>query len=144
MPRLSRIQHEYVEFIPARLEEGQLYISQKYRTATHLCCCGCGMEVVTPLNPAKWQLSDHGASVSLYPSIGNWSFPCRSHYWISHGRIRWAGAMSDRQIRRVQANDHRAVELEAQRESGMDQPRGETPQFASWMTRVIAWLRRLW
>lgn len=144
MPQLHRIQHEYVEFIPARVEEGRLYISQKYRTATHLCCCGCGMEVVTPLNPAKWQLSDHGATVSLYPSIGNWSFPCRSHYWISHGKIRWAGAMSDRQIKRVRANDHRAVEFEAQMESQVDRPREETVPPASWGKRFIGWLRRLW
>ncbi|MFW2355676.1 DUF6527 family protein [Hydrogenophaga sp.] len=144
MSRLNRIQHEYVEFIPARLEEGRLYISQKYRTATHLCCCGCGMEVVTPLNPAKWHLSNHGDTVSLHPSIGNWGFPCRSHYWITSGKIRWASAMSDGQIRRVRANDHRAVELQARRESGVDTPKAQTAQPSSQVTNFIAWLRRLW
>jgi hypothetical protein len=143
MARLNRIQHEYVDFIPARLEGGRLYISMKYRTATHLCCCGCGMEVVTPLNPAKWHLSDHGATVSLHPSIGNWSFPCRSHYWITSGKVLWASSMSEGQIRRVRAGDHRAVEVEAQRESRVDQPREETTQSVSWVTRFIEWLRRL-
>ncbi|WP_432432138.1 DUF6527 family protein [Candidatus Accumulibacter phosphatis] len=96
------------------------------------------MEVVTPLSPAKWQLSDHWATVSLHPSIGNWSFPCRSHYWISHGKIRWAGAMSDQQIKRVRANDHRAIEFEAQ----MDRPSEEKVPPVSWGKRFIAWLRR--
>lgn len=144
MPQLNRIQHEYVEFIPTRLEEGRLYISRKYRTATHLCCCGCGMEVVTPLNPAKWQLSDHGAAVSLYPSIGNWSFPCRSHYWISHGRVRLAGTMSDVQIERVRANDHRAVEHEARPRARTSLPGMGKATSPGWVDRFVAWLRRLW
>jgi hypothetical protein len=37
-------------------------------------------------------------TVSLDPSIGNWQFPCRSHYWIRRERIVWAPAMSDRAI----------------------------------------------
>jgi len=28
--------------------------------------------------------------VSLAPSIGNWSFPCNSHYWITGNEVRWA------------------------------------------------------
>lgn len=142
MPRLNQIQHEYVEFIPTRLEEGHLYISQKYRTATHLCCCGCGMEVVTPLNPAKWQLSDHGPTVSLYPSIGNWSFPCRSHYWISRGKVRWASTMSGAQVQRVRKRDHHAVELEAKMESRMSKPSEERISTIWWLDRLLAWLRR--
>src|SRR3546814_4876362 len=83
-----------VETIPTRLQAGELYISKRYRTSVHLCCCGCGLEVVAPLNPAKWQLTEYrDGSVSLFPSIGNWSFPCRSHYWIERSRVRWSHAM---------------------------------------------------
>lgn len=103
--RAARLRAEHVEFIPEELEPGVLYVSQRYRTASHLCCCGCGREVVTPLSPAKWRLIEDDGEVSLSPSIGNWSFPCRSHYWISQGEIRWAGAMSSDQISRVQARD---------------------------------------
>lgn len=105
MTRASRLRAEHVEFIPEELEAGVLYISWRYRTASHLCCCGCSREVVTPLSSAKWRLVERGGVVSLLPSIGNWSFPCRSHYWISEGEIRWAGAMSVTQIARVQARD---------------------------------------
>jgi len=102
---------EFVEFIPSRVQEGVLYISEKYATAIHSCCCGCGKEVVTPFSPASWQLFRHGNAVTLYPSIGNWNFPCRSHYWIYQNRVIWADPMTDRQIRRIQKRDRRDVNL---------------------------------
>ena len=111
MSRVARLRPEFVELIPERLESGTLYVSRRYSTASHLCCCGCGREVVTPLNPAKWQLSERRGAISLYPSIGNWSFPCRSHYWIDHDRVRWAGAMSAERIATVKARDRRDAEL---------------------------------
>ncbi len=51
---------EFVEFLPMNLEEGKLYISMKYCTAVHLCACGCGERVVTPLQPNGWKLSFDG------------------------------------------------------------------------------------
>jgi hypothetical protein len=105
MKRLSFITPKFVEFIPEKLEPGRLYVSRRYATATHLCCCGCGLEVVTPLNPAKWHLSEHGERVSMNPSIGNWSFPCQSHYFIEGNQIKWAGRMSRKQIAAVRAQD---------------------------------------
>lgn len=114
MSRQTHLQAEFVEFIPERLKPGKLYISRRYSTATHLCCCGCGLEVVTPLNPAKWQFTERKGKVSLYPSIGNWSFPCRSHYWITEGRVQWAGAMSPKMIAAVQNRDRRDAEINAQ------------------------------
>ncbi len=115
MIRQNVLQPIYVEYIPEKLETGVIYISKKYRTATHLCCCGCGLKVVTPLNPAKWTLTDHGQTVSLNPSIGNWSFPCKSHYWVDHGHIRWAGKMSAQQITNVRRYDQLDTERHSTR-----------------------------
>jgi hypothetical protein len=96
----------FVEFIPEKLNSGLLYVSRRYRTSSHLCCCGCGLEVVTPLNAAKWTLSEHDdGSVSLSPSVGNWSFPCKSHYWVRRNQIQWAARISPAQIAAVQAHD---------------------------------------
>lgn len=95
----------FVESVPARLEEGVLYISEKYKTAIHKCCCGCGSEVVTPLNQAGWKLHRSGNLVTLYPSIGNWSLPCKSHYWIRRNQVTCAPAMSSRRIQQVQRRD---------------------------------------
>ena len=105
MTRLPKIRHEYVEYIPERLAPGILYISKRFGTASHLCCCGCGLKVVTPLNPAKWSLIEHDTSVSLSPSIGNWSYPCRSHYLIIRNHVRWAGQFNQRQITAAQQRD---------------------------------------
>lgn len=104
--RQTHLSHEFVEFIPERLDEGVLYISRRYGTAAHKCCCGCGGEVITPLTPTDWSLRLEGGYVTLYPSIGNWSFSCRSHYWISRSKVVWAGEMSQRQIERGRATDH--------------------------------------
>lgn len=103
--RLQTIRPEFVEFIPKELDQGVLYISDKYKVAVHKCASGCGEKVVTALSPADWQVRKKGGLVSLYPSIGNWNFACRSHYWIRENRIVWAGAMSDAEISRVQQRD---------------------------------------
>jgi hypothetical protein len=88
----------FVETIPENLEFGVLYVSMTYATAIHQCACGCGREVVTPFSPTDWKLYFDGDNLTLEPSIGNWSFPCRSHYWIRGGKVRWAGSMSQHQI----------------------------------------------
>jgi hypothetical protein len=94
MTRLHRVVHEFVEHIPDEVATGILYVSIPFATAIHLCCCGCGEEVVTPLSPTDWSLTFDGVSVSLHPSIGNWSFACQSHYWIKRNEGAWAGARS--------------------------------------------------
>jgi hypothetical protein len=90
--------YKFVDFIPDNLEQGYIYISLEYNTAIHKCACGCGEEVVTPLSPTDWKLIYNGESVSLSPSIGNWSFKCQSHYWLKNNDVVWAGKMSTKQI----------------------------------------------
>lgn len=89
MTRVVTLAHQFVDHAPETLEEGILYISIPFTSALHLCCCGCRREVVTPLTPCDWRLIFDGQTVSLEPSIGNWSFPCRSHYWIRRSTVRW-------------------------------------------------------
>src|SRR4051794_26363249 len=81
------IKYEFVEFIPDKLQTDTLYVSVSHRTAIHKCLCGCGVEVVTPISPTDWRITFDGETVSLFPSIGNWSYPCRSHYWIKKGKV---------------------------------------------------------
>jgi len=96
---------EFVESVPPELEDGVIYISMIYGTAIHKCCCGCGEKVVTPFSPTDWKLIFDGVSISLDPSIGNWSFACKSHYWIRHNRIMWAPRWSQKQIDAGRARD---------------------------------------
>ena len=37
-----------------------------------------------------WILDKEGALLSLSPSIGNFSFPCKSHYFIKKNCVQWA------------------------------------------------------
>ena len=102
--------HEFVTAIPDELKEQTLYVSMNYATVVHRCCCGCGREVVTPLSPTDWKLIYDGESVSLSPSIGNWGFECRSHYWIGKSTVTWAGQLSKKQIEAGRTHDLRAKE----------------------------------
>lgn len=106
--RQTHFSHQFVEFIPERLEEGVLYVSHRYKTAVHKCACGCGDEVVTPLGPTDWSIQIENDTVTLDPSIGNWSFACRSHYFIYKSRVAWAGRMSRWQIERGRVLDSKA------------------------------------
>lgn len=139
MTRQTHLQAVFVEFIPDRLEPGKLYISQKYSTAAHLCCCNCGNEVVTPLNPAKWRLIECNGTVSLSPSIGNWSFPCQSHYWITDGQVNWVGALSPTRIEVVRNRDHHDAELYAETKTG-----NQSVRRHMWMLweKFIRWIQR--
>lgn len=114
MTRIVRFAHEFVEQIPERLGEGVLYISIQYATGMHLCACGCGREVVTPLSPTDWKMIYDGETVSLSPSIGNWSLECQSHYWIRRSRVRWARWMSREEIERGRERHRRRKERHTQ------------------------------
>jgi Family of unknown function (DUF6527) len=105
MTRIETLQTEFVDFIPAKLEAGIIYVSRKYLTASHLCCCGCGNKVVTPLKPGGWKLTTTGNSITLCPSIGNWNFPCRSHYWVRRNQVEWAAKFTQARIDAVRRND---------------------------------------
>lgn len=107
MSHQTSLRPQFTETIPATLEKGVLYISKKYRTASHLCACGCGARVATPLKPAFWAVSKKRGLVSLSPSIGNWGLPCQSHYWIRDNKVIWAEPFSQRQIADVRARDAR-------------------------------------
>lgn len=86
----TRLDHTFVDEIPEHLRPGVCYITLRYATAAHLCPCGCGHEVTTPLSPTDWTLTFNGETVSLHPSISNRICPRHSHYWIKQNHIQWA------------------------------------------------------
>lgn len=103
--KYKKVDHAFVEFIPEKIDEGILYISDEHCIAVHLCCCGCREKVVTPLSPVDWQYKLSLGGISLSPSIGNWDYACRSHYIIRDSCVVWANSMSDAQIQRVKRKD---------------------------------------
>jgi hypothetical protein len=98
MLRHIHLEHRFVHYIPEQLEPGVIYISMDYATAAHSCCCGCGEQVITPFTPTDWKLIFDGETISLSPSIGNWNFPCRSHYIIRQSRVLGAESWEEKQI----------------------------------------------
>ena len=93
-----KLRHRFVGYIPGDIEERTLYISVRYGTVIHKCVCGCGEEVVTPLGPTEWKFTYDGETISLQPSVGNWSFRCRSHYVIKYSCVQWARSMTMREV----------------------------------------------
>lgn len=91
MKKITEIQPIFLETIESDLEEGKLYISEKYATAIHLCACGCGQKTVTPLTKGEWSLTKNNDKVTLRPSIGNFSGenPYHAHYYITDNKIQW-------------------------------------------------------
>ena len=102
------IRHEFVDLIPDVIDERVLYISISYATAIHKCACGCGEIVVTPIKPTDWELVWDGKTVSINPSIGNWSLPCNSHYWIKKNKIIWSRKWNDSEIKAERVKDKKA------------------------------------
>jgi hypothetical protein len=103
--------HEFVTSVPVKMDEAVLYVSFQFSTTMHLCPCGCGSEIANKISPSRWQLSYDGETVSLFPSIGNWSLACQSHYWISKNEIHWAEKWSKQKIARGRNNDKKAMEV---------------------------------
>jgi hypothetical protein len=103
------MKHKFVEFIPSKIEEGILYISIEYDIAMHKCPCGCGDVITTTLSPARWKLTYDGETVSLHPSIGNWSHACQSHYFITKDKVVWAGAITKDEVDKVVKNDKESL-----------------------------------
>lgn len=102
---MKSLETRFLSYIPRDIEDGILYISIEFKTAVHKCACGCGNKTVTRLSPDDWTLSFNGETVSLSPSIGNWSFPCQSHYWIVENKIKWAKKWSLEEIQENRKRD---------------------------------------
>ena len=131
---MNTISLHRVKYMPSELAQGILYVSSEYAVAGHLCVCGCGAKVITPLGPAEWTYSERDGYPTLYPSIGNWQLPCRSHYFITKGRIQWAGQWSDAQV----AAGRNAEEQRRQAYyQSIDRGRGFWARLWNWVREVF-------
>lgn len=100
MKARSHYKTEFVSYIPQEMKEGVVYVCLPYNIAAHLCACGCKSEIYTPISgKSGWVLTYDGVNVSLTPSIGNGAYPCRSHYFLQDGKVRWLPPiMTDTQL----------------------------------------------
>jgi hypothetical protein len=141
--KIKKLRPEFVLHVPDKLVEGVIYISDEFATAGHLCCCGCGEEIFTPLNPAQWQLTKNARkdTISLYPSVGNWKYACRSHYWIKKNQVIDAGPMPEHIIAKVIKRDRRDKEIYV---NAYNQEAYTPAKMPDLLTRVYRWISGPW
>lgn len=104
----------------------------------HNCCCGCGNEVITPIGKTDWQLTEESGSITIYPSIGNWSFKCRSHYWINKNRVLWADQWSDEMIQAGRQSDR------FRKEAYYKNRNSEPDIITKWINHMLEKIGRWW
>lgn len=130
-----KIELQRVHYMPKELKPGVLYVSEEFGAAAHLCACGCGSKVRTPLGPTEWALEETDSGPSLRPSVGNWQLACQSHYWIYRGKIVWAEKWKPEQIA---AGRRREEERRHAYYDALDrQPRGFLRRFWRWMKKLV-------
>lgn len=134
--KIAKLDHKFVDFFPNEIEDGVLYISIPYAIVEHRCCCGCGNRVVTPLSPTDWSLTFDGTSVSLHPSIGNWSFPCQSHYWIRKSEVIEAPGWSQERVEAGRRQDRKAKDAYFQAAGPVGEPTQDALQSESALSRM--------
>jgi hypothetical protein len=86
--------YQSVERIPKLLNSGVVYHSEEYEIGALLCACGCGHRV-SLLVPDSHQITSEGGMATIRPSIAVCDAPCKSHYYISAGRVEWLPAFSE-------------------------------------------------
>ena len=85
MKTISKIPFKLVEveFIPETLESGVLYYSEKHKTASHLCACGCGQNIAIPIKKGEWSIISK-EPLTIAPSLHH-RIQCKAHYTITNG-----------------------------------------------------------
>ena len=89
-----------------------------------------------------------GETVSLNPSIENWTLRCRSHYVIKRGQVIEAGPWTDKQVE-AERNRDRIAKAKYYRTTDPIQSAGESLtqkkmlRVQALTTRVKCWLQ-LW
>ncbi|EMA4456299.1 MULTISPECIES: DUF6527 family protein [Enterobacterales] len=97
-----------VDSMPRDLEPNTLYYSERFGTASHLCACGCGAKIRTPIDVNEWSIVKTEQGPTLHPSVGNWQKECKSHYYIRKGKIVWCGAWTEKQIQEGRYREQQA------------------------------------
>ncbi len=86
--------YQAVERIPKQLQTGIVYHSEEYEIGALLCACGCGHRV-SLLVPDSHEITAEGGLATVRPSIAVCDAPCKSHYYITGGRVEWLPAFSE-------------------------------------------------
>lgn len=114
--------YQAVERIPKLLSDGVVYHNEEFQLAALLCACGCGHRI-TLLVPDSHQVSSKGGLATIRPSIAVCDAPCKSHYFVTAGKVEWlpaftraqASNLMRKQIARHASHDRRPSWIETWR-----------------------------
>jgi hypothetical protein len=114
--------YQAVERIPKLLSDGVVYHNEEFQLAALLCACGCGHRI-TLLVPDSHQVSSKGGLATIRPSIAVCDAPCKSHYFVTAGKVEWlpaftraqASNLMRSQIARHASHDRRPSWIETSR-----------------------------
>lgn len=95
--------YQAVERIPKLLNDGVVYHNEGFQLAALLCACGCGHRI-TLLVPDSHQVSSEGGLATIRPSIAVCDAPCKSHYFVTAGKVEWLPAFTPAQASYVMHN----------------------------------------
>ncbi|MEZ4977362.1 MAG: DUF6527 family protein [Flavobacteriaceae bacterium] len=87
-----------------------------------------------------------GESVSLKPSIGNWSYDCQSHYWITKDEIRWSTSWTKEEIDSVRKHEISERQSYFENKKPVEEELENVPiaqekfdKNRSWLSRLFFW-----
>lgn len=130
-----KIELQRVHYMPKELKPGVLYVSEEFGAAAHLCACGCGAKIRTPIGPTEWAIEETDSGPTLYPSVGNWQQACQSHYWIYRGKVIWSDKWTPEQI---SAGRHYEEERQRTYYDALDRQRsGAMRRFWRWLKGLL-------
>jgi hypothetical protein len=95
--------YQAVERIPKLLSDGVVYHNEEFQLAALLCACGCGHRI-TLLVPDSHQVSSKGGLATIRPSIAVCDVPCKSHYFVTAGKVEWLPAFTRAQASNLMRN----------------------------------------
>lgn len=155
MSAVDALAPRFVEEVPDVLEPGIFYVSLEHGSMMHLCACGCGHEVALPLTPVDWRFTYDGETISVSPSVGSWSLPCRSHYVVDRGRVRWAADWTDAEVEAGRRRDQTRKDIRfGEQPAAKGEPKSASPtisdrnadggQRTGMLKGLYAWVNRLW
>lgn len=136
---MRNIKFKFMDDLPhtCEMEEDIVYVSFEDNVSKHLCMCGCGELIVTPISPVEWSLVYNGR-YSLSPSIGNWQLPCKSHYFITDEKVEMSYQFTDSKIKAVQKRDNRDLEKQTKNFNGISsKEKNKTKIFFTFLINLI-------
>lgn len=95
--------YQAVERIPKLLSDGVVYHNEEFQLAALLCACGCGHRI-TLLVPDSHQVSSKGGLATIRPSIAVCDAPCKSHYFVTTGKVEWLPTFTRAQASNLMRN----------------------------------------